>query len=50
VARTEPEEERLRLAKIVAALSLASDPGNGMPLEWTMRTCLIAVVVGEHLD
>ncbi len=34
----------LSLAELIAALSLATDLGNAMPLEWTMRTCVIAVV------
>jgi hypothetical protein len=32
-------DETLRLAELIAALSLATDLGNAMPLEWTMRTC-----------
>jgi HD-GYP domain-containing protein (c-di-GMP phosphodiesterase class II) len=39
----------VRLAELIAALSLSTDLGNGMPLERTMRTCLIAVRVGAEL-
>jgi HD-GYP domain-containing protein (c-di-GMP phosphodiesterase class II) len=45
----EPGPERLRLADLLAALSLATDLGNGMPLERTMRTALMAVEVGRNL-
>ena len=46
----EPGPERLRLSELLAALSLATDLGNGMPLERTMRTALMAVEVGRNLD
>src|SRR5438876_7388897 len=39
----------LRLGEVLSALSLATDLGNGMPLEKTMRTCLLAVSVGGRL-
>ncbi|HEX9887890.1 MAG TPA: HD domain-containing phosphohydrolase [Nitriliruptorales bacterium] len=39
----------LRLAEIVAGLSLAADLGTGQPLEHTLRTCLRAVRVGRSL-
>src|SRR5579862_3699082 len=42
-------ETDLRLGDLLAALSLATDLGNGMPLEKTMRTCLVAVSVGQSL-
>src|SRR5256712_11420620 len=41
--------ERLRLAELMAALSLATDLGMGQPLEQALRTCLIAVALGERL-
>jgi HD-GYP domain-containing protein (c-di-GMP phosphodiesterase class II) len=46
---TDTGAERLRLAELLAALSLATDLGNGMPLERTMRTALFAVDVGRQL-
>jgi HD-GYP domain-containing protein (c-di-GMP phosphodiesterase class II) len=36
-----------RAAELVAALSLATDLGNGYPLEKTLRTCLLAVRLAE---
>ena len=39
----------LRLAELLAALSLATDLGMGQPLEQAVRTCLIALDLGERL-
>jgi len=41
--------EGLRLAEFLAALSLATDLGMGQPLEQALRTCLIALALGERL-
>lgn len=41
--------EGLRLAEFLAALSLATDLGMGQPLEQTLRTCLIALALGQRL-
>ena len=41
--------ESLRLAEFLAALSLATDLGMGQPLEQALRTCLIALALGERL-
>jgi HD-GYP domain-containing protein (c-di-GMP phosphodiesterase class II) len=41
--------DRLRLAELMAALSLATDLGMGQPLEQALRTCLIATALGERL-
>jgi HD-GYP domain-containing protein (c-di-GMP phosphodiesterase class II) len=40
--------EGLRLAELLAALSLATDLGVGQPLEQALRTCLIALTLGER--
>jgi HD-GYP domain-containing protein (c-di-GMP phosphodiesterase class II)/DNA-binding CsgD family transcriptional regulator len=40
---------RLRLAEVVAALSLATDLGTGQPLERALRTCLLASRMGEEM-
>lgn len=40
--------DRLRLAELLAALSLATDLGVGQPLEQALRTCLIALSLGER--
>jgi len=37
----------LRLAEVVASLSLATDMGTGQPLERALRTCLLAFRLGE---
>jgi HD-GYP domain-containing protein (c-di-GMP phosphodiesterase class II) len=39
----------VRLAELVAALSLATDLGMGQPLEQALRTCLLSVAVGREL-
>jgi response regulator RpfG family c-di-GMP phosphodiesterase len=44
-----PVTERLRLAELMAALSLAIDLGMGQPLEQALRTCLIAIELAERL-
>jgi HD-GYP domain-containing protein (c-di-GMP phosphodiesterase class II)/DNA-binding CsgD family transcriptional regulator len=41
--------EGLRLAEFLAALSLATDLGMGQPMEQALRTCLIALELGERL-
>ena len=41
--------EGLRLAELIAALSLATDLGVGQPLEQALRTCLIALALGDRL-
>jgi HD-GYP domain-containing protein (c-di-GMP phosphodiesterase class II) len=42
--------EGLRLAELLAALSLATDLGMGQPLEQALRTCLIALALGEQVE
>jgi len=41
--------ERIRLAELVAALSLGVDLGFGQPMEHVLRQCLIALRLGEGL-
>jgi HD-GYP domain-containing protein (c-di-GMP phosphodiesterase class II) len=41
--------EGLRLAELIAALSLATDLGVGQPLEQALRTCLIALALCDRL-
>lgn len=41
--------DRLRLAELMAALSLATDLGMGQPFEQALRTCLVALVLAERL-
>ena len=40
---------RLRLAELLAALSLATDLANGFALEKALRNCLLAVLLGREL-
>src|SRR4051812_7401149 len=41
---------QVRLAELVAALSLGIDLGFGQPMEHVLRQCLIALRIGERLD
>src|SRR5207247_9769027 len=41
--------QRLRLAELMAALSLATDLGMGEPLEQALRTCLIAIELAARM-
>ena len=45
----EDSTQRLRMAELMAALSLATDLGMGQPLEQALRTCLIAIELAERL-
>jgi hypothetical protein len=40
-------EQPVRAAEIVGALSLATDLGTGQPLEYALRTAVLAVRLGE---
>ncbi|MBI4329086.1 MAG: HD domain-containing protein [Chloroflexi bacterium] len=40
---------KVRLAEVIAALSLATDLGMGQPMEHALRRCLLAVRLGEAL-
>ena len=40
---------RLRLAELIAALSLATDLGLGMPQEHVLRQCRIALALAERV-
>jgi HD-GYP domain-containing protein (c-di-GMP phosphodiesterase class II)/DNA-binding CsgD family transcriptional regulator len=42
--------ERIRLAEVLAALSLTSDLGSGMAFEKGLRTCVVACAFAEALD
>src|SRR5215471_7500939 len=43
-------ERELRLAELIAALSLATDLGMGQPMEKAMRSCLIGLGLGRRLN
>jgi hypothetical protein len=42
-------DTRLRKAELLASLSLAIDLGVGQPMEWVLRSCLLAVRLSEAL-
>jgi hypothetical protein len=44
-----PPGPGLRRAELLAALSLAIDPGLGQPMEHMLRSCLIATRLAERL-
>jgi HD-GYP domain-containing protein (c-di-GMP phosphodiesterase class II) len=46
----EPDRAHVRLAELVAALSLGIDLGFGQPMEHVLRQCLIALRLAELLD
>jgi HD-GYP domain-containing protein (c-di-GMP phosphodiesterase class II) len=45
-----PGPTRVRLAELVAALSLGVDLGFGQPMEHVLRQCLIALRLAERMD
>src|SRR5690242_21939594 len=42
-------EPSVRLAELIAALSLATDLGTGLPQEQALRTCLLATRFAERM-
>jgi hypothetical protein len=44
------EDDSVRLADLVAALSLGIDLGFGQPMEHVLRQCLIALAVAERVE
>jgi HD-GYP domain-containing protein (c-di-GMP phosphodiesterase class II) len=49
MADMEQKDIRLRTAELLAALSLAIDLGVGQPMEWVLRSCLLAVHLSRQL-
>jgi len=47
--QTQPAEPGVRLAELIAALSLATDLGMGQPAEHALRTCLLSLGLGKAL-
>lgn len=45
----QPAPERVRLAELLAALSLGSDLGMGLPMEHVLRQCLIAMRLADRV-
>ena len=46
---TRPREEPLRLADLLAAVSLATDLGMGLPHETALRVCLLATRLARRM-
>jgi|DewCreStandDraft_5_1066085.scaffolds.fasta_scaffold00086_91 HD-GYP domain-containing protein (c-di-GMP phosphodiesterase class II) len=46
---SDADETGLRVAEVIAALSLATDLGMGQPMEHMLRTCLLAVRLGSSM-
>jgi HD-GYP domain-containing protein (c-di-GMP phosphodiesterase class II) len=46
---SQPDRAHVRLAELVAALSIGIDLGFGQPMEHVLRQCLIALRLGEGL-
>jgi len=47
-AHQAPVSGQVRLAELLAALSLATDLADGFPPETALKTCLIAVTLGAE--
>jgi len=47
--RTRPGDSEVRLAELMAALSMATDPGMGQPLESALCSCMVAMRLGEAI-
>jgi hypothetical protein len=46
----EAERQRVRLAELVALLSLRTDLGLGQPMEHMIRACLLALRLAERFE
>lgn len=46
---SEPPSSGIRLAEVIAALSLATDLGMGQPLEFALTSCVLATRMGASL-
>src|ERR1700716_3416257 len=46
---SQTDRAHVRLAELVAALSLGIDLGFGQPMEHVLRQCLIAMRIAEHV-
>src|SRR5216684_8969779 len=47
--KQQPVTSALRLAELMAALSLATDLGMGQPMEYALCVCVLSVRLGEAL-
>ena len=48
--RPQATDSGVRLAELMAALSIATDLGMGQPLETALRSCVVAMRLGEALN
>jgi hypothetical protein len=48
--RSRAADSGVRLAELMAALSIATDLGMGQPLETALSTCVVAMRLGEALN
>ena len=44
------DNDDLRLAEVIAALSLATDLAMGQPMGYSLRSCLLAMRLGDTLS
>lgn len=47
--KNQPVTSEIRLAELMAALSLATDLGMGQPMEYALCVCVLSVRLGEAL-
>lgn len=45
----QPDTTSVRLAELMASLSVATDLGMGQPLDYAMTTCIVAIRLGQAL-
>jgi hypothetical protein len=48
--RRSPAHEDVRLAELVASMSLATDLGLGQPMEHVLRSCVLGFRIAEDLE
>jgi hypothetical protein len=48
--RRSPAHEDVRLAELVASMSLATDLGLGQPMEHVLRSCVLGLRIAEDLE
>ena len=49
MTRIEEDRTTIRLAELIAALSIATDLGMGQPVEYALQSCILAVRLGQKL-
>ena len=46
---TSPQRDQVRLAELMAAVSLATDLGTGQPMAHALRTCYVATGLAREI-